>query len=175
MSLASNRKRKESSTDDDTTDSDKLVKKARINRDDNKKKPNTLHCPHCSQTFYTKGTLTRHLNSNKKCLRTRGILISPYAGRKGYCKICGSRACFGVRDNEPVHCAQHRLANEQDVVNRKCAVSGCTTQPSFGTEEGKPVHCAQHRMENEQDVVHRTCAVSGCTTSCSFSILCWAQ
>jgi hypothetical protein len=72
-------------------------------------------------------------------------------------------------DGKPLHCPEHKLATEQDLVSKtRCTVTGCRKKPLFGIIDGEPVHCPDHKTVIEVDVISRVCIAAGCHVKPTF-------
>lgn len=103
--------------------------------------------------------------------RSEAVIISK--DKKGIsrivCNDCGKRASFGWTWKKPLKCAQHKIQDMDDVMNKRCEYEGCKTLPIFGNK-GKPTHCWTHRKDNMEDVRHgkNQCNHDGCKTRPSY-------
>ena len=70
---------------------------------------------------------------------------------------CARWASFGRQGERKSRCAQHKLAGDIDLRNRRCQFryvgadtdtpqQVCMKQPSYGEEGSAATHCAQHRL-----------------------------
>lgn len=74
------------------------------------------------------------------------------------------RASFGTEWKKPIYCANHKLPEMTDVMNKRCEFAGCDKQPSFGTEWKKPIYCANHKLPEMKDIKHRLCQSPHCSS-----------
>ena len=89
------------------------------------------------------------------------------------CAVCRRHAYFGPFGGgrrDAIHCKQHRLDSEVNLLSKVCTYSGgCTVRPTFGDPaERALLFCNRHKRSTDVDLVHRRCEHPGCGTIPTF-------
>ena len=75
---------------------------------------------------------------------------------------CNKHPTFGLADDRPSRCAEHKLDGMGDVVNNMCGHPGCTTRASYGMHGDRALRCAEHKLDGMENVKHKRCGHLGC-------------
>jgi len=84
---------------------------------------------------------------------------------------CTKHRTYGLADNKPTHCSEHKTNEMIDVINKKCLYEHCDKHPSFGLVDETPTHCFQHKLDEMINVKSKTCLHEGCDKQCSFGLI----
>jgi hypothetical protein len=83
---------------------------------------------------------------------------------------CTNKAKYGVLQNYPIYCYDHRDIYMFDVLSKKCKYQGCIIQPTFGYSYCKPEYCKKHSNNLMFNVKMKLCTSKNCTTKATYCI-----
>ena len=114
------------------------------------------------------------------CFSRDGIYTRARYGKVGVRSFCGYRgkrdlymidvvcaqpscinvAIYGRAAVGPIHCLDHKEADEFDVLNVKCAYESCDEDAYYGMKGPNFLYCVKHTREGDVNLASRLCELN---------------